>query len=174
MPLHRTLDQLALLAAIRGDAAAAARFSHASALVQSHTIESDADLGPLVNDPPPDLDPEILRQLQHMYDAGGWVLLESAIADLPVDLRWLFESGAVTIEQLAALHAALGVTTSADLIAEVGREAIRRVPGLDEAVETAIAASAQDAARGHSADSARPRDVDRRPDSRQTARDSGN
>jgi DNA polymerase (family X) len=76
-----------------------------------------------------------------MYDAGGWVLLESAIADLPVDLRWLFESGAVTIEQLAALHAALGVTTYADLVAEVAREAIRRVPGLDETVEAAIAAS---------------------------------
>jgi DNA polymerase (family 10) len=76
-----------------------------------------------------------------MYDAGGWVLLESAIADLPVDLRWLFESGAVTIEQLAALHSALGVTTYADIVAEVAREAIRRVPGLDEAVEGAIADS---------------------------------
>ncbi len=74
-----------------------------------------------------------------MYEAGGWVLLESAIADLPVDLRWLFESGAVTIEQLAALHSTLGVTTYADLIAEVGRHAIQRVPGLDEAAETAIA-----------------------------------
>ena len=63
-----------------------------------------------MSEPAPDVDPEIVRQLRHMHDAGGWVLLESAIADLPVDLRWLFESGAVTIEQLAALHAALGVT----------------------------------------------------------------
>ena len=76
-----------------------------------------------------------------MYEAGGWVLLESAIADLPVDLRWLFESGAVTIEQLAALHGALGVTTAADLRAVVRREAVRKVPGLDVAVESAIAAA---------------------------------
>ena len=31
-----------------------------------------------------------------MYEAGGWVLVESALADLPGDLRWLYESGAVT------------------------------------------------------------------------------
>ena len=141
MPLHRALDQLALLATIRGDAAATALFSQASALVQSLNVQSDADLGPLLNEPPPGIDPEILRQLRYMYEAGGWVLLESAIADLPVDLRWLFESGAVTIEQLAALHAALGVTTYADLIAEAARGAIRRVPGFDETVEAAIAAT---------------------------------
>jgi DNA polymerase/3'-5' exonuclease PolX len=69
------------------------------------------------------------------------VLLESAIADLPVDLRWLFESGAVTIEQLAALHQALGATTAVDLRAVVRREAVRNVPGLDVAVESAIAAA---------------------------------
>jgi DNA polymerase (family 10) len=74
-----------------------------------------------------------------MYDAGGWVLLESAIADLPTDLRWLFESGAVTIEQLAALHQALGVISCADLLVEVQRQEIRRVAGLDETVESAIA-----------------------------------
>ena len=50
-----------------------------------------------------------------MYESAAWVLLESAIADLPADLRWLFESGAVTVEQLAALHHALGVTSAADL-----------------------------------------------------------
>lgn len=73
-----------------------------------------------------------------MFDAGGWVLLESAIADLPADLRWLFESGAVTIDHLSALHGALGAMSIADLLAELRRESIRRVPGLDETVETAI------------------------------------
>jgi DNA polymerase (family 10) len=67
------------------------------------------------------------------------VILESAIADLPIDLRWLFESGAVTIEQLAALHQALGATTAADLLAAVRQQAIRNVPGLDPTVEAAIA-----------------------------------
>jgi DNA polymerase (family 10) len=81
----------------------------------------------------------MLRQLKYMYDAGAWVLLESAIADLPADLRWLFESGAVTIEQLAALHQALGVTSCADLLVEVRRQAIRGVPDFDETVESAIA-----------------------------------
>ena len=84
------------------------------------------------------MDPQIERRLRHMYDAGAWVLLESAIADLPADLRWLFESGAVTIEQLATLHGALGVTTIADLAAAVEQQAVQRVPGLDAAIERAV------------------------------------
>jgi DNA polymerase (family 10) len=79
-----------------------------------------------------------------MYDAGAWVLRESAIADLPTDLRWLFESDAVTIEQLAALHRALGVTTAADLSAAVDAEAIRSVPGLSEQVEHSVAGALLD------------------------------
>jgi DNA polymerase (family X) len=66
-------------------------------------------------------------------------MLESAIADLPIDLRWLFESGAVTIDQLAALHQALGATTTPDLLAAVRQQAIRNVPGLDPTIEAAIA-----------------------------------
>jgi DNA polymerase (family 10) len=107
--------------------------------VRSRHISSDADLGPLLDAPPDDLDPELLRQLRHMYEAGAWVLLESALADLPADLRWLFESGAVTLEQLAALHHTLGAATSADLQDAVRREAIRRVPGLDAGIEQAVA-----------------------------------
>jgi len=76
-----------------------------------------------------------------MYDAGAWVLMESAIADLPADLRWLFESGAVTLEQLGALHRTLGVTTAADLAGAAERQAIRTVSGLDAHAEYAIAAA---------------------------------
>ena len=76
-----------------------------------------------------------------MYEAGGWVLLESAVADLPADLRWLFESGAVSIKQLAQLHATLDVTSSADLTAQVAVEAVRAVPGFDARIEAAIAAA---------------------------------
>ncbi len=76
-----------------------------------------------------------------MYDAGAWVLLESALADLPADLRWLFESGAVTIAQLAALHNALGATSAADLAAAVKRQAIRSIPGHDAMIEYAVAAA---------------------------------
>jgi DNA polymerase (family 10) len=141
VPLDRTLDQLAILARIRGDAAAVRSFSRASALVRAHAIAGDADLGPLLDNAPTDADPEVLRQLRYMYDAGAWVLLESAIADLPADLRWLFESGAVTIEQLGALHEALGITSAADLVAAVRREQVRRVPGLDAHIEAAVRAA---------------------------------
>ena len=113
-------------------------FAKALALVQAHQIASDADLGPLLQSPPPGSDPEILKHLRYMFDAGAWVLVESALADLPADLRWLFESGAVTIAQLASLHSALDVTSEADLITELRRETIRRVPGLNEEIEAAI------------------------------------
>ncbi len=113
-------------------------------MVRERQIGSDADLGPLLESPPSDgadLDRDVQTRLQHMYDAGAWVLVESAIADLPADLRWLFESGAVTIEQLAALHRTLGVATAADLAAAVERQAVRTVPGLEAATEYAIAAA---------------------------------
>jgi len=132
-----------LLAAIRGDAAEAALLTRAAAQVREHAIASDADLGPFLGAPPPadaELDRQIHQRLQHMYEAGAWVLMESAIADLPADLRWLFESGAVTIEQLGALHRTLGVTTAADLAGAAERQAIRSVPGLDANAEYAIAA----------------------------------
>ena len=119
----------------------AALFSEASALVGSRRIESDADLGPLVENPPAGIDAGVITRLRYMFEAGGWVLLESAIADLPSDLRWLFESGAVTIDQLTALHHVLGVTSAADLRAAVIGKAVREVPGLDAAVEAAIDAA---------------------------------
>ena len=141
MPLPRTLHQLGALAAIRGDADDATRFAQAAALTASHRIESDADLGPLLESPPPGADPAMLRQLSAMFEAGSWVLLESAIADLPADLRWLYESGAVTIEELAVLHAALGVTSAADLVAEIRRNAVARVLDNDFTKQQEIAAA---------------------------------
>jgi DNA polymerase (family X) len=107
--------------------------------VRAHGIRSDADLGPLLDHPPPDADPEVLHRLRQMYETGGWVLLESAIADLPADLRWLYESGAVTIEQLATIHHQLGATSAADLHGAVQRRALQGLPGLDERVESAVA-----------------------------------
>ena len=139
--LYQTLHELGAVAAIRGDTPDAALFAEAAALVRSHHIESDADLAPLLADPPPDVSPALLTRLRHMYDAGAWVLLESAVADLPSDLRWLFESGAVSIEQLATLHRTLGVTSAGDLAAAVTLESVRAAPGFDAGVEAAIAAA---------------------------------
>jgi len=73
-----------------------------------------------------------------MYEAGGWVLLESALADIPADLRWLIESGAVTIEQIAAAHRALDVTSTADVAAAIQEQMLRRVAGIGEQVEAAV------------------------------------
>ena len=123
---------------IPGDTTAAALFLDANRLVQSQQVESENALGPLLDAPPPDTDPKLLARLRFIFDAGGWVLLESAIPDLPADLRWLFESGAVTIEQLAALQGALGATSAANLAAEVTREAVRQVDGPDHTVEATI------------------------------------
>ena len=136
-----TLGQLASLAMIRGDLAEEAIFQRAAALVRARQIESDAEAGPLLANPPADADPEVMKRLRQMYEAGGWVLVESALADLPSDLRWLFESGAVTIEQLDAIHRALGSTSAADLALALREQKIRALPGLSAEVEDAIAAA---------------------------------
>src|SRR5437763_4597920 len=142
VPLSQTLEQLSLVAAIRGDAAEAAVLEQGVALVRERGIESDLDLGPLV-DPAVsfDGDPRLHQRLQHMYDAGAWVLMESALADLPADLRWLFESGAVTLPQLAAIHRATGATSASDIGAAIEDGALHTIPGIDEAAEQAIAAA---------------------------------
>ncbi len=73
-----------------------------------------------------------------MYEACGWVLLESSIADLPADLRWVYESDAVSIEQLAALHETLGVTSATDLAAAVREQRIRGLEGFDAETEARV------------------------------------
>lgn len=135
------------LATIRGDRADQALFTHAAALVRARGIESDANLGDLLEHPPTGTDPEVLQRLRHMYDSAAWVLVESALADLPADLRWLFESGAVNVEQLAALHQALGVTSAADLAAAAAEHAIRDLDGFTGSIEEAIAAAVPDLRR---------------------------
>ena len=126
---------------IRGDLAEESVFVRAAALVRSRQIESDAEAGPLLANPPPEADPDVLKRLRQMYEAGGWVLVESALADLPSDLRWLYESGAVSIDQLAAIHRTLGSTSAADLAWAVAEQKIRAIPGLDADTEAAIAAA---------------------------------
>ena len=126
---------------MRGDSADQAVFARAARFVRGHGIDSDANLGALLNRPSANADADVLQRLKHMYESAAWVLMELAIADLPADLRWLFESGAVTVEQLAALHQALNVTSAGDLAAAVSDHAIRDVEGLNGSIEDAIAAS---------------------------------
>jgi DNA polymerase (family X) len=110
-------------------------------LARERGVDSESDLAPLFDAPARDADSAALKRLRQMYEAGGWVLLESTLADLPPDLRWLYESGAVTLEQLGAMHQALGVMSAADLAAAVQEQSLRGVDGFDEPIESAIAAA---------------------------------
>ncbi|MCC7416026.1 MAG: PHP domain-containing protein [Acidobacteria bacterium] len=132
---------LAALAAIRGDTHEQTELTQAAAIVRAHGIESDAALGPLIEQPPPGAATHVVDRLRVMHETGAWILVESAIADLPADLRWLYESEAVTIPQLGTMHAALGVTSAADLAEAVRTHAIQRLPGCDAEVERAVAAA---------------------------------
>ena len=75
-----------------------------------------------------------------MFEAGGWVILESEIADLPADLRWLFETEAITLDQLAVLHASSRATAVSDLADLVRRGQLRQLPGFGRELEQAVAA----------------------------------
>jgi DNA polymerase (family 10) len=69
------------------------------------------------------------------------VLVESAQADLPADVRSLLESGAATIQQAAALYRNRGSLTLADLLADVRHGVLACIPGLDQATASAIEAA---------------------------------
>ena len=73
---------------MRGDAAEAELWQRALELVRQHKIESDADTGPLFDNPAPDSDAEVLKRLRQMKRGRRLGAAESAIADLPADLRW--------------------------------------------------------------------------------------
>ena len=125
----------------------------ADALLHTHNIRSIADLDTLIATlapvpvpggaagPGSEMGDARLRQLRLLRDPGPEVLLASAVAGLPLDLRGLAASGAVTIGQLQALHEHLDIVTAADVQAALRRQAIRSVPGLDSAVEAAVAAA---------------------------------
>lgn len=136
---------MALLALLRGDQAEQELFGRAAAFTRANRIATEADLGPLFDTPPasdaPDIAEDIRVPLGHVYTAGAWVLLESALADIPPDLRWLHASGAVTIEQLAAMYGALGCTTAAE-VADASRSgALARISGFDDAAAGAVIAA---------------------------------
>lgn len=138
-PLLTTLRGLALIARMRGDQHDIGVLADAAALVTAQGIRTDKDLGPLVEQAR-NADP-VLTRLRHLFEAGGWVMLESAIADLPADLRWLFEAEAVNIDQLATLHARTEATAVSDFADLVRREQLRQLPGFDREVELAVASA---------------------------------
>lgn len=104
-------------------------------------IESDADLSALIEHPPAEADEEAVRQLRSMHETAAWVLRESALADLPSDLRWLFENAALTVEQLAILCETLGLVTAGDLAAALRDHTISEAPHLGADIEHAVLAA---------------------------------
>jgi DNA polymerase (family X) len=139
-PLLRTIQDLSALARLRGDAEETRLLARAAEVVGARGITSDADLGPLVDGTSDvaDVDKAVVSRLRHMYDAGAWVILESSIVDVPADLRWLFESGAVSLTQLAELNAVTGATTAADLGDLLRNEGLRYLPAFGAAAEATI------------------------------------
>ncbi len=139
--LQRTLEQLRLLASIRGDADEQALLTRAADLARERGVTTESDLEPLFQHAYRDEDAPALRRLRQIYEAGGWVLVESTLADVPFDLRWLYETGALTLDQLAAVHARLGVTSIADLADVLERHALPSIPGFEDGVEARVAAA---------------------------------
>lgn len=92
----------------------------------------------MAREPSSPSDKEVLKRLRQIYEAGGWVLVESTLADLPADLRWLYESGAVTLEQLHALHCTFGAPSIADLSGALQEDRLRAIPEIGTDVESAI------------------------------------
>jgi DNA polymerase (family 10) len=139
-PLLHTIQELTAIARVRGDEHEAEVLERASTLVANLSIASEQDLGPLLAREHHGIaaDAAVEARLRQMHTEGSWVVLEWAIADLPADLRWLFETKAISLHQLADLHVWSGATSIADLADLVRNGAISRLPGFDAEVEHAI------------------------------------
>jgi DNA polymerase (family X) len=124
---------------IRGDNREQSICTRAAAFARARGIRSEGQLGQLLDEPAADIDSDSLTRLRQIHESGGWVLVESGVVDLPSDLRWLYASGAVTLEQLATLHESLEVTSIADIAAALDDGVVRGQTGFDSAVEQAIA-----------------------------------
>ena len=84
-------------------------------------------------------DTDALVRLRQIYETAGWVLVESTLADIPADLRWLYESGAVTLDQLSQLHHRLGITSATDIATAAQDGRIATLLGSE--VEAAVVAA---------------------------------
>src|SRR5215472_3669195 len=112
---------------------------HAKLLAARRGITEESQLDVLfeMSVSPPDAN--ALVRLRQIYETAGWVLVESTLADIPADLRWLYESGVVTVEQLARLQGQLGVSSAADITTAALEGRIAPLFGAE--AEAAIAAA---------------------------------
>jgi DNA polymerase (family 10) len=103
LPITRpddALRALALLADIRGD--------RRSADVIRGALEPSADVNPYIT-----------QTLEQVRSGRGWVTVETAMTELPRDLRRLLEMDIVSLDELASLHQQLGIVTLADIAAAI-------------------------------------------------------
>lgn len=116
--------------------------AHARHLAARRGIVDESQLEPLFEMAVNPADADALVRLRQIYETAGWVLVESTLADIPADLRWLYESGAVTIAQLALLHDRLGIATLADITAAAREGRITPLAGrqVEEAIVAALPA----------------------------------
>lgn len=136
VPPDVTFEHLALIADARGDAARSEQLRFAAALARQWGLTQDADISRLLASEP-DLDPALRALFESLAASQGWVLVESAVAELPTDLRWLLDSGAVTLKEIGALASRLDVLSMADIAAAVTRGRLDRA-GLSSAHGEAI------------------------------------
>ncbi len=113
--------------------------AHARLLAARRGIADESQLEPLFDMAVNAADVDALVRLRQIYETAGWVLVESTLADIPADLRWLYESGAVTLDQLARLTQQLSITSAADVTAAAQDGRIAELLGAE--VESAVLAA---------------------------------
>ncbi len=111
----------------------------AQAVLLAHGISTESGLLALLERPPADLTPDAVDTLRSLRSDSVWVMREHAIAHLPTDLRWLFEAGALTLEQFLLLTSGLDVVSLGDMALAVRRGSLREMAGLGAEAEAAVA-----------------------------------
>jgi DNA polymerase (family 10) len=126
---------------MRGDEHEQQLFASAAEQVRAHRLGSERSLAAFLASQHGTIDPEVLTRLQRIAEQGAWVALESAIADLPADLRLLLDSESITLEQLATIYAQTRATSAAELADAFADGTLGSVPGVGGSVVDAVAAA---------------------------------
>jgi DNA polymerase (family 10) len=127
-----------VLASIRGDIEEGALLSRAAEVMSARRIATERDLARFITSL--STDDRLQERLRQILEAGVSTLLESRLADLPADLRWLYESGAVSLKELGTIHARLRLSSAAEIADALERELVGPASGVAAGVAIKIAA----------------------------------
>jgi DNA polymerase (family 10) len=111
--------------------------SRAAELTSARRIATESDLAGLIASLSED--DRLQPRLRRICEDGVSTLLDSGLADLPPDLRRLYESGAVTLEELASIHARLQLSSSAEIADALERGLVGPACGVAAGTATRIA-----------------------------------